>query len=47
MQTSKKEMSKNIIADWADESAKLQTARRNKGIYEVSNDDKHYPQGDC
>ena len=33
---------KKIIADWADESVKQQTARRNKGIYDFSTDDKHY-----
>ena len=35
------------IAEWPEENAKLQAARRNRGIYEVLTDDKDYFQGDC
>ena len=32
----------NKLQKWAQESAKLQAARRNRGIYEVWTDDKNY-----
>ena len=38
----RQETSGNHIAEWAEESAKLHAARRNRGIYEVSTDDKDY-----
>ena len=37
-----KKKSEISIAEWAEMSAKLQTARRNRRIYEVSADDKDY-----
>ena len=40
--THSKKQKYNQIAEWAEENAKLQAARRNTGVYEVLTDDEDY-----